>query len=95
MKKLFILSIFALFASAFVHAQDVTTVQDTNNGPKIQFVSLVHDYGTIEQKGYRKLLVAPTASASSPSPIPATSRLSSRMCAPAAAAPRLLGRRNP
>ena len=49
MKKLFILSIFALFASAFVHAQDVTTVQDTNNGPKIQFVSLVHDYGTIEK----------------------------------------------
>ena len=49
MKKLFILSIFTLFAAAFVHAQDVNTVQDTNNGPKIQFVSLVHDYGTIEK----------------------------------------------
>lgn len=49
MKKLFILSIFTLFAAAFVHAQDVPAVQDTNNGPKIQFVSLVHDYGTIEK----------------------------------------------
>ena len=49
MKKLFILSIFALFSSAFVHAQDVITEQDTTNGPKIQFVSLVHDYGTLEK----------------------------------------------
>lgn len=51
MKKLLILSIFALFASNFVHAQDVTTVQDTNNGPKIQFTAIVHDYGTIQKGG--------------------------------------------
>ena len=51
MKKLFILSLFALMAMPWVRAQEVATVADTNNGPKIQFESLVHDYGTLEKGG--------------------------------------------
>lgn len=50
MKKAFILSIIALFAPLCLCAQDVAPVQDTTNGPKIQFTSTVHEYGTM-QKG--------------------------------------------
>lgn len=50
MKKAFILSIIALFAPLCLRAQDVAPVQDTTNGPKIQFTSTVHEYGTL-QKG--------------------------------------------
>ncbi|KWW30626.1 MAG: hypothetical protein AUK63_844 [bacterium P3] len=51
MKKIFILSMIALFASSFACAQDVANAQDTANGPKIQFESIIHDYGTLQKGG--------------------------------------------
>lgn len=51
MKKLFILSIIALLAPICLRAQNVAPAQDTTNGPKIHFASIVHDYGTIQKDG--------------------------------------------
>lgn len=51
MKKLFLLSLFAIFAFGVANAQN-TNVQNTtpDNGAKIVFANMEHNYGTI-QKG--------------------------------------------
>lgn len=54
MKKIFTAMLFALMTTGFAYAQSTTpaaSATDTTNGPKIRFVSLVHDYGTIEKGG--------------------------------------------
>lgn len=47
MKKLFFLSLFAILTFGAVHAQAPENQDTIVNGPKIQFESLVHEYGTI------------------------------------------------
>lgn len=50
MKKLFLLSLFAIFSFGVANAQNTVRQDTVLDGPKIQFESLIHDYGTI-QKG--------------------------------------------
>ena len=49
MKKLFLLSLFAIFAMGAANAQDVKAAPA--NGPKIIFSTLEHNYGTINKGG--------------------------------------------
>lgn len=49
MKKLFLLSLFAIFAMGAVNAQDTKAVPEY--GAKIVFAALEHNYGTINKGG--------------------------------------------
>ena len=51
MKKFFLLSLFAVMAMGIASAQDAPAQNEPENGPKIVFESLVHDYGTIQKGG--------------------------------------------
>lgn len=51
MKKFFLLSMFVSMALTVLNAQDVKPIEDNNDGPKIEFTSLEHNYGTIQKGG--------------------------------------------
>lgn len=52
MKKFFLLSMFVSMALTVLNAQEVqTTVEQTNDGPKIEFNEQTHDYGTLQKGG--------------------------------------------
>lgn len=51
MKKLFLLSLFVSMAMTVVNAQDVQNNDTPQNGPKIEFTELEHNYGTIQKGG--------------------------------------------
>lgn len=47
MKKMFLLSLFVAFFMTGAMAQDNATEKALQNGPKIEFTELTHNYGTI------------------------------------------------
>lgn len=52
MKKLFLVCLFALMAMGIVNAQEVKTeTTEQQNGPKIVFAEMEHNYGTIQKGG--------------------------------------------
>ena len=51
MKKLFLLSLFAIFSTSIVFAQNDKPSTEEMDGARITFEKLVHDYGTIQKGG--------------------------------------------